>query len=126
MSDKQKIDQIAEKVNKEINSLDKAQKEGIQLKCITFKWEIEKMADKIGVSRDALLMAFADLMLQAAIETAEGNALDKLSQIAKEQENAELQALAEKLVKTSIEFEQSKKAKRKKAMRIPPKNGYIQ
>lgn len=121
MPNKQMIDEIAEKVDKEINSLDKVQKERIQLKCITCKWEIEKMADELGVSRDALLMAFADLMLRAAIETAEGNALDKLSRIAKERENAELQDLAEKLVKASIEFEHGKKA-----MRIPPKNGYTQ
>lgn len=106
---KQILDEIAEKVNKEINSLGKAQKERIQLKCIVCKWEIEKMADELGVSRDALLMAFADLMLQAAIDTAEGNALDKLSRIAKEQENAELQDLAENLLKPQLNLNTAKR-----------------
>lgn len=115
------IDEIAAKIDKEINSLDKARKEGIQLQCFAVKSQVEQMADRIGVSRDALLMTFADLLLEAAVEIAKGNALDRLSRMAKEQENAELQELAERLVRASMEFDRGNKVKRKS-----PKGGYIQ
>lgn len=115
------IDEIAARIDKEINSLDKARKEGIQLQCFAVKSQVEQMADRIGVSRDALLMTFADLLLEAAVEIAKGNALDRLSRMAKEQENAELQELAERLVRASMEFDRGNKVKRK-----PPKSGYIQ
>lgn len=118
---KRTIDKIAEKIDKEINSLDKARKEGIQLQCFAVIWKVEQMADRIGVSRDALLMTFADLLLEAAVNRAEENALDGLARIAKEQENAELQDLAENLVKVSMELDRGNKVKRK-----PPKGGYIQ
>lgn len=115
------IDEITAKIYKEINSLDKARKEGIQLQCFAVKSQVEQMADRIGVSRDALLMTFADLLLEAAVEIAKENALDRLSRMAKEQENAELQELAERLVRASMEFDRGNKVKRK-----PPKGGYIQ
>lgn len=115
------IDEIAEKANKEINSLEKIKKDQIAMNGWVMVGSIESLADRIGVSRDALLMTFADLILQAAVETAEENALDKLSRMAKEQENAELQELAERLVRASMEFDRGNKAKRK-----PPKGDYIQ
>lgn len=110
------IDEIAEKANKEINSLEKIKKDQIAMNSWVMVGNIESLADRIGVSRDALLLVFSQLILQSATETKQTS------------EDAELKLLADSLVQASIKSERTRTGRKnpKKIIHVPHKNGYIQ
>lgn len=77
-TDKEKqhiIDEIAERANKEMHALSDIVCEALSGSIYDIMAQIKYLADKIGVSRDVLLLVFSNSILQKLISESEpGNA----------------------------------------------------
>lgn len=74
---KQILDEIAERANKEMNALTDTVGEALAGSIYDIMAQIKYLADKIGVSRDVLLLVFSNSILQKLISESEPGNVEK-------------------------------------------------